>query len=113
MLHVLLTALFQIKKNTFLTENLKLDRAMFSLYKENQFCYVASILCSVSDINSDVISPSQVSHIDEVPPLTTEIIHLTTNIPSFFEIVFNSTIVESRLFLLSIQQLQRLRQTAS
>lgn len=69
MLHLLLhvTALCQRKKNTFWAEDLKLDQAIFRLNKKNEFGYVARILCSVPDFNSNMISPSQVFHIDEDP----------------------------------------------
>lgn len=89
MLHLLLhvTALCQRKKNTFWAEDLKLDQAIFRLNKKNEFGYVARILCSVPDFNSNMISPSQVFHIDEDPLLTREILQKKKNIRFFSEIV--------------------------
>lgn len=96
-LHLLLhvTALCQRKKNTFWAEDLKLDQAIFRLNKKNEFGYVARILCSVPDFNSNMISPSQVFHIDEDPLLTREILQ-KKKYSIFLWNRFNSKIVDSR-----------------
>lgn len=85
---------------------------MISPNKENEFDY-ASLLCLVPNLNSDEISPSQVFHNDEVPPSTTKILHLTTNITFLLINLFNHNIVDSRLVLLIKQQQQRFSQTTT